>query len=72
MISMGYIKKEKTDKEIAQEFRELMQKRGITDMEKYLIYLRAQKGQKLNASLARAKEAEIEILTIEGMLEGVL
>jgi len=69
---MGYVKKEKTDKEMAQEFRELMQKRGITDSEGYLVYLRAQKEQKLNASRARVKEAETEILTIERMLEGVL
>ena len=67
---MEYLKKEKRDKEIAQEFRELMQKRGIMDTDKYLVYLRAQKEQKLNASKARAKEAEQEISVIEQMLEG--
>jgi len=66
---MGYVKKEKTDKEMAQEFRELMQKRGIADTEAYLVYLRAQKEQKLNASRARAIEAEREIRVIELMLE---
>ena len=66
---MGYVKKEKTDKEMAQEFRELMQKRGIADTEAYLVYLRAQKEQKLNASRARVKEAEQEINVIELMLE---
>ena len=68
---MGYIKKERTDKEMAQDFRiELMEKRGITDTESYLIYLRKQKGIKLNASKARVKEAEQEIRVIELMLEG--
>ena len=70
---MGYIKKEKTDKEMAQEFRiELMQKRGITDTETYLVYLRKQKEIKLNASRGRVKEAEQEIRVIEEMLGGKL
>ena len=70
MISMGYIKKEKTNKEMAGEFRELYLKRGVTDAEAYLVYLRKQKEIKLNASKARVKEAEQEIRVIEQMLEG--
>ena len=63
--------KEKTDKEMAQSFRiELMEKRGITETETYLVYLRKQKEIKLNASKARVKEAEQEIRVIELMLEG--
>ena len=72
MINMGYIKKERTDEEVEQEFRELMQKRGIADTEAYLVYLRKQKELKLNASKARVKEAEQEIRVIELMLEGKL
>jgi len=55
---------------MAQEFRELMQKRGITDTEGYLVYLRTQKIQKRNASNERAVEAAREISIIEQMLEG--
>ena len=70
---MGYIKKERTDKEMAQDFRiELMEKRGITDTESYLVYLRKQKEIKLNASKGRVKEAKQEISVIEQMLEGKL
>lgn len=69
---MGYVKEERTDKEMAQEFRELMQKRGIMDTETYLVYLRHQKEIKLNASKGRVKEAEQEINVIEQMLGGKL
>jgi len=67
---MGYVKKEKTDKEMAAEFRELYQKRGVSDVEAYLVYLRNQKEIKLNASKARVEEAEQEINVIEQMLGG--
>jgi len=67
---MGYRKEDKTDKEIAEGFRELMQKRGILDAETYLVYLRSQKVQKWDASNARAVEAAREIDIIERMLEG--
>lgn len=72
MICMVYVKKEKTDKEMAEEFRELYLKRGVTDAEAYLVYLRKQKEIKLNASKGRVKEAEQEIDVIEQMLEGKL
>ena len=67
---MGYIKKKKTDKEMAGEFRELYLKRGVTDAGAYLVYLRKQKGIKLNTSYARVNEAEQEIRVIGLMLEG--
>ena len=69
---MRHVKKDKTDKKMAQEFRELMQKRGITDEEKYLVYLIAQKIQKRDASRARMNEAEREIYVCDRMLEGVI
>ena len=61
---------EKGDKEIAQSFREAMQKRNITDTEGHLIYLRNQKIKKRDASRARAIEAEREIRVIDLMQEG--
>ena len=61
---------EKGDKEIAQSFREAMQRRNITDTEAQLVYLRNQKIKKRDASRARAIEAEREIRVIELMLEG--
>ena len=62
----------KGDKELAQSFREAMQRRNITDTEAQLIYLRNQKIKKRDASRARAIEAEKEIRVIDKMLEGTL
>jgi hypothetical protein len=74
---MGYMKKEeekeiKSELEMAREFRELAQKRGITDVENYWDYLHSQKMQKFNASEKRMLEADQEMKVLEKMLRGEL
>ena len=63
---------EKTESAIAQEIRELMQRRSISDTKGYLAYLKEQKGTKREKSEARMKEAELELRVIEKMEKGEL
>ncbi len=69
---MAYRKEEKSEAELAREFRELAQGRGITDMKAYLEYLHKQKMQKYNASEERMNEADREMKVLEKMLRGEL
>jgi len=69
---MAYQKEEKSEVELAREFRELAQGRGITDLMKYWEYIHKQKMQKYNASEARMQEAEREMKVLEKMLRSEL
>lgn len=62
----------KSEDSIAKEFRELMQKRGITEHDKYLNYLIEQKETKRAKSEARMREAELEKVVLEKMKMGEL
>lgn len=62
----------KSENAIAKEFRELMQKRGITEHDKYLNYLIEQKEVKRAKSEARMREAELEKKVLEKMKRGEL
>ena len=62
----------KAESEIAQEIKELMQRRSITDTKGYLAYLKEQKETKRVKSEARMEEAELELVVIEKMKRGVV
>ena len=62
----------KSELKMAREFRELAQRRKITDVEKYWDYLHSQKMQKYNANEERMLEADQEMKVLEKMKRGEL